>query len=275
MKETERAVLGIIELQGVKNARDLGGIPVGEGRMVAPGLLYRGGPLTGATVADRAMLFDQLGIRCVIDLRTGWEREAKPDIQEPGVENLHIPFFDLDIVGIEYTRPAAGTVPIERDVAYDPDHYYRSFLNDRTVAQMREAVNALFERAMRGCPVYFHCSGGKDRAGILALLALAALGASSDDILKDYLLTNESRDADIQPVYERFLAFADGDEALARELTRSHRARPENLSAFYDEMTARYGSMSAFIRIQLGIDSALQGKIRQTCSVAEQDYAQD
>ena len=265
--------MGVIELQGVKNARDLGGIPVGEGRAVAPGLLFRGGPLVDATDADRRVLFDQLRIGCVIDLRTGWEREAKPDVQEPGVENLHIPFYDLDIVGIEYTQPAEGTVPIGRDVAYDPDHYYRSFLNDRTVAQMRTAVNALFERAMRGCPVYFHCSGGKDRAGILALLALTALGANRDDILQDYLLTNVSRDAGIQPVHERFLAFAQGDEARARELTHSHRARPENLDAFYEEAAARFGDMNAFIRTQLGIDDGLREEIRQACSVAAQDDA--
>ena len=265
--------MGVVELQGVKNVRDLGGIPVGEGRVVAPGLLFRGGPLTDATDADRDMLFGQLGIRCVIDLRTGWEREAKPDVQEPGVENLHIPFYDLDIVGLEYTQPAEGTIPIGRDVAYDPDCFYRSFLNDRTVVQIREAVNALFARAMRGCPVYFHCSGGKDRAGILALLALTALGANRDDILLDYLLTNVSRNADSQPAHERFLAFAQGDEARARELTHSHRARPENLDAFYEETAARFGSMDAFIQVQLGIDGELREKIRQTCSVAVKDNA--
>ena len=32
-----------------------------------------------------------------------------PDICIPGIENLHIPFYDLEKVGIEYTKSAPGT----------------------------------------------------------------------------------------------------------------------------------------------------------------------
>ena len=259
--------LASIELQGVKNVRDLGGIPVEGGRVVAPGLFFRGSALASATQDDCDVLFGQLGIGCVIDVRTGWEREAKPDVQVPGVENLHIPFYDMDIVGIEYTEPAPGTIAIGHDFACVPDDFYRSLPNELTVRQMREAVNAVFDRALRGCPTYQHCSGGKDRAGILALLVLAVLGASRDDILLDYLATNASRDANIQPVYERFLRLADGNEELAHELTFNHRARPENLEVFYGEIAARYGGMDAFTRNQLGISDDRCEEIRRACTV--------
>ena len=256
-----------ITLQKVKNVRDLGGIPVEGNRMVSPGLFFRGGALANATESDCDVLFGQLGIGCVIDVRTGWEREAKPDVQVPGVENLFIPFYDLDIVGIEYTHPVEGTITIGHDFACNPDHFYRSLPNELTAKQMGMAVNTMFEHAMRRCPVYQHCSGGKDRAGALALLVLTVLGANREAVLDDYLATNASRDADIQPVYERFLRLADGNEELARELTTSHRARPENLDAFYEALEERYGDMDSFIRDQLGISDEYRREIQRACTV--------
>ena len=257
----------VIELDNVSNVRDLGGIPLEGGRMVAPGLFYRGSALFGISENDRSVLFDELGIACVIDVRTGWEREAKPDIEIEGVENLHIPFYDREKVGIEYTEPAAGTKMIGRDVACDPDRFYRSLANPLTVGQMRKGVCEVFNRAMKGKPVYIHCSGGKDRAGILALLVLTVLGAREADILEDYLMTNVARDKNYEKTYARFLRLADGDEERAREITFEHRARPENIVAFHEAIEERYGSMEGFVHDQLGIDDELREEIRRVCAV--------
>lgn len=35
----------------------------------------------------------------------------------------------------------------------------------------------------------FHCAGGKDRTGLLALVLLTLAGAAPDEIIADYLLT--------------------------------------------------------------------------------------
>ena len=40
-------------------------------------------------------------------------------------------------------------------------------------------------------PTVFHCTAGKDRTGVAAALLLHALGATREEILRDYLLTNE------------------------------------------------------------------------------------
>ena len=260
--------MNVIELEGADNVRDLGGIPVGGGRAVAPGLLYRGSALSGITARDQELLFGKLGISCIIDLRTGWEREAKPDVETPGVEYLHIPFYDLEKVGIEYTEPAAGTKVIGRDVACDPDLFYRSLSNPLTAGQMRDGVHEAFARAVQGKPVYAHCSGGKDRAGILALLLLTVLGAGEEAILEDYLLTNIARDKNYEKTLERFVRLANGNEERGRELTFAHRARPENLVAFREAIEERYGNMESFVRNQLGIDDEQRAFIREACTVA-------
>ena len=62
------------------------------------------------------------------------------------------------------------------------------------------ALFALLEG--RRVPVLFHCSCGKDRTGIGAMLILLALGVSRADALADYMLTNVYR----REIIERFLA---------------------------------------------------------------------
>jgi protein-tyrosine phosphatase len=44
--------------------------------------------------------------------------------------------------------------------------------------------------AAPGC-VVFHCAGGKDRTGLLALVLLTLAGAAPEEIVADYLLSYE------------------------------------------------------------------------------------
>lgn len=261
----------VVEFEGVANARDFGGVAAADGRVIPHGLFYRGGALAKATDRDIDTLAYDLGVSCVVDVRCGWERAEKPSPEVPGAENLHIPFYDKDIVGIEYLEPAEGTKVVGRDVACDPVRFYRSLANPLTVGQMRRALSEIFARTAHGLPVYLHCSGGKDRSGVLAALVLYVLGASWDDILSDYLFTNVSHDKRFDEHFRRFLRFADGDEARARELTVGHRARPENLAAFREAVRERYGSFDAFVEGPLGIDAPLRAFLRDRCTVAAGD----
>lgn len=255
-----------VVLQGVRNVRDLGGIPTLGGRSVRPGLFFRGAAPYGATLSDKQLLFDDLGISCVIDLRCGWEREAHPYEVPTNIEYQHIPFYDLEKVGIEYTEPAAGTKVVGRDVACDPLRFYRSLANPLTTAQIRSALDCALEHASNAQPVFFHCSGGKDRAGVLSALILHVLGADPETIMDDYLLTNVSRDEDRAQLFERFLVLADGDEARAHELVASHRALPQNLRSFYEGAEERAGSFEAFVTEHLNMSEERRERYRSACT---------
>ena len=118
----------VLELERVPNARDLGGIAAGDGRVVKSGLLYRGCALADATDHDKDVLFNDLGISCVIDLRCGWELEAKPDHLPDGVEYLHIPFYDLEKV------PAYGAHFVEYQLTpSEPKDAYIGTVRDKAV----------------------------------------------------------------------------------------------------------------------------------------------
>ena len=252
----------IVFIDGVENVRDIGGIPVFGGRTIKSGLFFRGANLSSITQAGAHYFSHELGISLVIDLRVGWEVKEKPDVFMSGVEYRHIPFYDKEIVGIEYTEKATGTQLVGKDIACDPDHFYRHMPNELTAAQTGKVVRAMLEHALQGKASYVHCSGGKDRAGIAVLCLLTILGASEQDILDDYLLTNISRNAHIDETYQRFLRLSGGNEQRAWEITKAHEARAQNLIAYRESVAMRYGSMDAFIDKALGISPDLIAQAR-------------
>lgn len=256
-----------ISFEGVDNVRDLGGLPTSDGRVIIPGLIFRGAALHSITDSDARVLSEQLHISTIVDLRCGYEREAKPNRQVPGAEQVWIPLFDEDEVGIDYFKPVEGTHAIGNDFACDQIDFYRALANPLTAGQMKKALHTIFNQASQGKPVYYHCSGGKDRAGTISLLVLSVLGVDRKHILDDYLLTNASRDKALNSVFERFLRLSDGNEELAHELTMLHRARKEHLQAFEEAVIENYGSIDTFMRDQLGITDNLCAEWRASCTM--------
>lgn len=257
--------MAVIALTGTDNVRDLGGLPVADNCAVKPGLFFRGSSLHAITPEDTDALFTRLGIKLVVDVRCGWELEAKPDIIPDDVEYRWIPFYDQEVVGVDYKRPAANTIVDGNDFACDPQDFYRSLANPLTAGQIGVALHAILDAAAAGRPVYFHCSGGKDRAGITALLVLSVLGADDNTILDDYLLTNIARDRKIQQIFERFRRLTSSDEQ-AWEVTNAHRAVPENLDAFRQAVVAEYGSFESFLSEKLQITPEYTAAARAACT---------
>ena len=154
----------MLNIDGLKNVRDLGGWSVGNG-FVKYGLLFRGcelddtGGSVGLTSEGKKELFERIGIRIDIDLRTN-------------VGNTKSPIG----ARVEYS-----CYPIE---PYDVG------LKKSTTQLLIKSIFELIENKLStGTPIYFHCQGGRDRTGTLAFLILGTLGVSESDIAKDYELT--------------------------------------------------------------------------------------
>lgn len=167
MKEDSFTTSGnsrMLNIDGLKNVRDLGGWSVGNG-FVKYGLLFRGcelddtGGSVGLTSEGKKELFERIGIRVDIDLRTN-------------VGNTKSPIG----ARVEYS-----CYPIE---PYDVG------LKKSTTQLLIKSIFELIENKLStGTPIYFHCQGGRDRTGTLAFLILGTLGVSESDIAKDYELT--------------------------------------------------------------------------------------
>ncbi|MEY9929432.1 protein-tyrosine phosphatase [Catenulispora sp. GP43] len=164
-----------LPLSGIKNARDLGGIPTGSGAVVQPLRLLRTARLNRPTGADLAWLAS-IGLRTVVDLRQPFEIAAWPDdLGELAVERVNVaPSLDNE---------GAGT-------------FFELYLEwlDHSGEAFAGAVHALARPG--ALPALVHCTAGKDRTGVLVALVLDVLGVGEKEIVADYLLSHARLSAD-------------------------------------------------------------------------------
>ncbi|MDN3295426.1 tyrosine-protein phosphatase [Streptomyces ficellus] len=180
------------ELTGVRNFRDVGGLPTVDGRRVRHGVLYRSGHLAHATGEDAAFLA-ALGLHTIFDFRNAADQKLEgPDIALPGVRNVNIPLTD-PTDGAEFWRMVRdGDIDQLREILADGQaaarmsDSYRMIIKERTAEHSR-VLHALAEDSV---PALMHCAAGKDRAGLSIAVTLLALGVEREAIEEDYLKSN-------------------------------------------------------------------------------------
>ena len=182
-----------LDWEGCFNARDLGGLPFVGGGETQWGQLIRSDSLDAAD----GEAIRGYGVRTVIDLRNDDERGGAP------ASEIHIP---LDVIeDREFWGPWAS------GWQFGTPLYYRAHLErfpERSVA----VIKAIAQAPPGG--VAFHCGGGRDRTGQIAMLLLALAGVEPEAIAEDYALSTQRLpalyaahgDEDQNPHIERHLA---------------------------------------------------------------------
>ncbi|EHR61418.1 tyrosine-protein phosphatase [Saccharomonospora cyanea] len=156
---------------GCVNVRDLGGLG-----KISRGAVVRMEAPTHLSERGWAAAWGH-GVRTVVDLRNSDEIVPNRVPTPPGITTVRAP---LDPVGTPFYEHW-----MEIDRLASP-LYFPVLLAEHPELVIN-AVRAV-ANAAPGC-VVFHCAGGKDRTGLLALVLLALAGATPEDIIADYLLT--------------------------------------------------------------------------------------
>lgn len=235
-----------IDLDGTVNARDVGGIPLADGGHVASGVLLRADNLQDLSPRDVALLVDDLGLRVVVDLRTGYELES----EGPG------PLETEDRVRIDhrslYPETGGGTdldlqtiMPWGDDIGADlPDETptVRAYLGylQRRPDSIVEALRAI---AQTDGATLVHCAAGKDRTGTVVAIALTVAGAEREAIVADYLATGEN--------IEAIVARLAGTDTYAAEMRkhdpRSHAPVEGNMERVLELLEEQHGSVEDWL----------------------------
>jgi protein tyrosine/serine phosphatase len=164
-------------IDGLVNVRDLGGLRRSDGGVTPHGVFFRSENVDRVTARGWEQL-RELGVRTVVDLRQPREREGDRNTRPRWLTSISV---DLD--GLEHDtfwkdywdNGLVGTAL-----------YYTPHLEQ--LPQRSTAVLDAIANAMPG-GVLFHCMGGRDRTGMIAMLLLAAARTEPDEIVDDYLET--------------------------------------------------------------------------------------
>ena len=100
--------------------------------------------------------------------------------------------------------------------------------------------------------VLWHCTIGKDRAGLAAALLLHALGVKREAVEQDYLATNKYVQSETQNIMDALSSFGLGDK-LDKSIHVINSADPRFLHAALDAVEKQYGSFDAYVRDQLSV----------------------
>jgi protein-tyrosine phosphatase len=180
------------ELSGVRNFRDVGGLPTVDGRRVRYGRLFRSGHLADATASDAAFLAE-LGLHTIFDFRNAADQRLEgPDVELPGVRNVNLPLSD-PADGAEFWRMVReGDLDLLKSILADGKAAERMTASYRVIIKERTAEHSLVLHSLAddSVPALMHCAAGKDRAGISIAVSLLAVGVERDAIEADYLKSN-------------------------------------------------------------------------------------
>ncbi|MEV6177536.1 tyrosine-protein phosphatase [Streptomyces sp. NPDC052015] len=251
------------DLSGVRNFRDVGGLPTVDGRRVRHGVLFRSGHLAHATDEDAAFL-SSLGLHTIFDFRNAADQKLEgPDVELPGVRNVNLPLSD-PADGAEFWKMVRdGDLDQLRGILADGKGADRMIASYRTIvvertAEHSQVVHALAEDSV---PALMHCAAGKDRAGLSIAVTLLALGVERDAILDDYLKSNAK--------HRRYKVHRSGTSASAYSpevmelLNPLFDARAEYLLAAIETIEKTWGGVDAYLEQGLGLTPETRGRLRE------------
>ena len=154
-------------IDGVTNVRDLGGYQTTDGKTVKQGMLIRGGRLNVSSA-----------------------EEITPEITDAGIETVRALGIktEMDLRRTEDNEVGSITGSVVEGIDYVcfPMNYQDGLLGN--AGTLKEIFTYLADESHY--PVYFHCSIGTDRTGMVAFLMNALLGVSEEELYRDYLFSN-------------------------------------------------------------------------------------
>ena len=242
-----------IHFESVPNFRDLGGYRTHDGRTVAWRRLFRSAALHKMNDREMARLTQEISPRAVIDLRSPRDPEKNPEailLEEIGARYYSIPFS---------TWPWPGPSQRSDDASYvnaNMGEIYLYRIREKPFGtKLVEALEIVAERDNH--PLAFHCSAGKDRAGVLAAMILTAMGIVDEDVVEDYVLSAPL----MKEIRNRMTRDPDTAQGVKDLPDFQWEASAESMTAFLSLLRREHGSADAYLKAH-GARSSLVDRLK-------------
>ena len=288
---------GYMGLTGVRNARDLGGMPTQDGHIIRHGVLLRTGQLGKATAADAARLRGT-GLSVVVDFRTQSERARSPEpmhllpeasmefvpvirqstagiTQDKSLRSLIAEAKSYDLGGEDKISTLYATIvtselgrqgyrrffEILLEQATNPKTFVPLFIQEPAGASGARTQAPQEPQKRPGC-VLWHCSAGKDRTGIAAAFLELVLGVSPALVLEDYLASNQY----VQPGWSKAMMALGRNGMLPSAaynlLHLLYTVEEQSIVAAFDAIEREWGSFYAYCEQELNLDAEKIAQLR-------------
>ena len=261
-----------LHMSTISNARELGGYKTRDGKTVREGVLLRTAALTDASQEELNSLIRDYNLSAVIDLRASYELAEEPEPALDGVAQYNFKIMDEQMMA----ERAAGIYPVLTDPNVDPvkrmtaildagvisDQMYVEFLQGETGKEgFRDFFQVLLETP-EGSAVLWHCTNGKDRTGVAAMLLLGVLNVDEKTIMDDFMLTNKFFEEEIRAMRAQLSQYIK-DEAMLEELMVTGRGvyAPYMQNAI-DYIKENYGDIPGYVKTELGLTDADIAKLQ-------------
>lgn len=252
-----------IALESVDNFRDMGGYRARDGRTVRWGRLFRSGHLGNMSEACGTEMLAR-DIETVIDFRSDAEKEHRP-VQWPCTWR---PRYHAVPIGGNAAAWVRAMITSIAEADFPADEARAQFLTAFKTIPIQNApgLKTLFDILLddhQGNAALFHCTAGKDRTGIAAALVLRALDIDEEQVLEDFLMTNQVVDLETAST-----ALAERIGARAGKRVTAEAVRPlvgveaDFLRAADTAIADRFGSLSTYMQTALGLTPDRQDRLK-------------
>lgn len=254
----------VIAIKSVPNPRQLGGYVTQSGKTIRENCLLRSGNLAALSDEDRKTLKDVYNVTHVIDFRTTNEFTQNPDVKIEGATYTHIRV--IPDMGLS-TGQDLNLDPIQRLAELSLSYYRQNggldtlyeFLVTSDLSQ--KGYQTFFDILLEneGSTLY-HCSAGKDRAGMASIFLLSALGVDFETILDDYESSNvyyAPRLGNMRDVLER-KDLSEKEIADVLDLAGVNRYIMRDA---LQKIETLYGGMDAYLKNQLNLSDIKREKL--------------
>ena len=250
VKTAERA----IPMVDLFNFRDLGGYFNTDGKQIRWGKLYRSSSLARAKTQEDIRVLKNIGIQTVIDFRTERERyDAPSKYLAPNIINLPLrgnpynTFFDR----ILSNEMKVGDVRVYAQGMF-------AFLLENNSEYFNKMFDVLLEED--NYPVLIECSLGSERSAVASALILAALNIDMDQIISDYMLSNELLDFDSLINSSDIFSKEEGIQETLTALIRVHKG---TITYSFDKILKDYGTLDNFFNTSIRLSAENRERLKE------------
>lgn len=255
-----------INMTTISNARELGGYKTKDGKTIREGVLLRTAALSDASREELASLIHNYHLAAVIDMRASYELAEDPEPELEGVLQYNFRIMDEQMMA----GRAAAIADLLMDPNVDPmkrmtailengvvsDQMYVEFLQGETgKAGFRDFFRVLLETP-EGNAVLWHCTNGKDRTGVAAMLLLGLLNVDEQTIMDDFLLTNAFFEPQITAMREQLTPYIQNEVMLEELLVTGKGVYAPYMQNAIDYIKDNYGDFSGYAKAELGLTDA-------------------